>query len=164
MRMITMLTVLLLALPLMAQAECTSCGGDSSEGKMGCKCPSFTHYDGGANLVGVRVEATGESRAVDELHLLLRDMRMRVVADIELTGPHSGDQEWDYVLEVPEGALKMAVLVNNSNSNVAMTFLRITGIMDDGSAFMYFEQECPGVVIGQGGCPRMVLFNGGGKE
>lgn len=161
MRMLLTLLVLLLALPLMAQAECTSCGGNRSESSMGCKCPSFTHYTGTAELTGLRIEAEGVSTASDEMHLLLRDVKMRKVADITLDGPHNGKQEYDYEITMPGTDFEMAVLVNNTNKDVKMTFLRITGVMSDGSEFVYFEQECPGVVIGQGGCPRMILFDGG---
>jgi hypothetical protein len=164
MRNMLAILLLLMALPLLAQAECTSCGGDRSEAAQSCKCPSFTHYTGTANLTGVRVEAEGVSKAADQLHLLLRDTKMRVAADITLTGPHNGKQEYDATLDVPGGGLEMGVLVNNSSVNVKLTHLRITGILDDGTEFIYFEQSCPGVTIGQGGCPRMVLFDGGKTE
>ena len=128
---------------------------------MGCKCPSFTHYTGTANLVGVRVEAEGVSNATDQLHLLLRDAKMHVVADIVLQGPHNGKQEYDYELALPAADLEMAVLSNQTSTNVKLTNLRITGVLDDGTEFLYFEKECPGIVISQAGCPRMVLFEGG---
>lgn len=161
MRLLLTVMVLMLALPLLAQAECTSCGGDRSEGSMGCKCPSFTHYTGTANLTGVRVEAEGVSNAADQLHLLLRDAKMHKVAEITLAGPHNGKQAYDYELAMPGADLEMGVLVNSTSANVKLTHLTITGILDDGTEFVYFEQSCPGVTIGQGGCPRMVLYDGG---
>jgi hypothetical protein len=164
MRMMLVLLALVIALPLMAQAECTSCGGDRSEGSHSCKCPSFTHYSGTANITGVRVEATGVGAAKDDLHLLLRDVKMHTVADITLAGPLNGKQEYDSILALSGTDLEMAVLVNSSNANVKLTHLRIIGVLDDGSEFVYFEQECPGVTVGQGGCPRMVLFDGGKGE
>ncbi len=161
MRMLIALLILLLALPLLAQAECTSCGGDRGAESMGCKCPSFTHYTGTAKLNGLRVVAEGVSTAGDEMHLWLRDVKMRKVGDITLTGPHNGKQEYDCLIDMPAADFEMAVLVNNTTKNVKLTHLTITGVLSDGTEFVYFEQACPGVTIGQGGCPRMILFDGG---
>lgn len=154
------LCFVILAIPLLAWAQCTNCPG-SDKGAARCACNEFHRYHGSAELTSLHVMIKAESDCVKGFALAMRNDRGRMVCEIPLTGPHSGDQAFDLQLKAPCSAetIRQAVLINNTSNSVKITYMKITGQLTDGE-FVFFEKECPGVVIGAKGCARMVLFEG----
>jgi hypothetical protein len=149
-----------LLVPLMAWAVCTDCAGKSDHGT-GCSCSVFKRYDGEAQLRGITITFKAESDCASGFMLLIRNDRMRKLAEIPLAGPHHGEQTLSFDLDsvAPARSVRMAVLVNQTQKDVKISYLKIVGQLTDGE-FTYFEKACPGVVIGNGGCPRMALYEG----
>jgi hypothetical protein len=156
---LTVFCFIMLAIPLLAWAECTDCPGSGGEAR--CSCSEFHRYQGSAELKSFHVIIKAESSCAKGLKLALRNDRGRKVCEIALDGPHAGEQTFDMQLETPCPAMsiRQAVLINSTSNDVKITYMKVTGILSDGE-FMYFEKECPGVVIGGQGCPRMVLYEG----
>lgn len=151
---------LALLVPLMAWAVCTDCAGKDDHGT-GCACSDFKRYDGEEQLRGFTITFKAESDCATGFVLLIRNDRMRKIAEIPLAGPHHGEQTLDFDLAsaAPASSVRMAVLVNQTQKDVKISYLKIVGHFTDGD-FTYFEKACPGVVIGNGGCPRMALYAG----
>ena len=151
---------IMLAIPLLAWAECTDCPG-SGKGEARCSCSEFHRYQGSAELQAFHVVIKAESNCAKGFALAFRNDRGRKVCELALNGPHAGEQAFDLHLEttVPAASIRQAVLINSTSNDVKITYMKVTGILSDGE-FVYFEKECPGVVIGAQGCPRMVLYEG----
>lgn len=152
----TLFLLLVFAVPLFAWAECTDCPDAAKER---CSCSEFHRYTGDAQLAGINVSIKAESASTDDLTLLIRDDYGHKVAMIPLTGPHNGEHVYSFKLttDVAASSIRQAVLVNNSDNDVKISYMLLTGIITGGE-FVYFEKECPGVVIGANGCQRMVLY------
>lgn len=91
--------------------------------------------------------------------LKLRNNMMQTIADVELVGPLNGYYSMEYVFEEPIRAdsIREAVLINNTEDPVTLTWLQVVGLMECWT-WTYIDHSCPGLVLGPGGCPRMVLF------
>jgi hypothetical protein len=154
------LILVVLAFPLLAWAECTDCPGSGKDHSR-CSCSEFHRYRGNAELNSFHVVIKAESSCATGFTLLFRDERGRRAREIALNGPHAGEQSYDVLIEnpIPAMAIRQAVLINNTSNDVKITYMKITGGLSDGD-FVFFEKECPGVVIGPKGCPRMVLYEG----
>lgn len=151
---------IMLVIPLIAWAECTDCPG-SGKGEARCACSEFHRYKGNADLNAFHVAIKAESSCAKGFSLLFRDDRGRKVWELALDGPHAGEQSYEVKLAAsfPAASIRQAVLINNTANDVKITYMKVTGGLSDGE-FVYFEKECPGVVIGAKGCPRMVLYEG----
>ncbi len=138
-----------------AQPSCdTSCA-------MPCACDEWNAYCGCGMLTGlcINLQAACNDGTAAPVYLVLRDSRMNELATIELGAPIDGYYQMTYTFDEPLDATAPteALLLNDSDDTVTLEWLQVTGLMQCGS-FTYFDHACPGVVIGQGGCPRMVLF------
>lgn len=151
---------IMLAIPLLAWAECTDCPG-SGKGEARCSCSEFHRYKGSAELSSFHVVIKAESSCAKGFSLLFRDDRGRRAMEVALDGPHAGELTYEVrlVAPIPAASIRQAVLINHTANDVKITYMKVTGGLSDGE-FVYFEKECPGVVIGANGCPRMVLYEG----
>jgi hypothetical protein len=96
---------------------------------------------------------------VGPLNLLIRDGNYDEVVTIELAGPIEGyyTMQYTFVEPLPADTLIEAVLINETDDPVTLTWLQVYGTFNCGG-WTYIDHTCPGAVIGPGGCPRMVLF------
>jgi hypothetical protein len=145
-------------------SSCGKCGGTPSCGEScakPCACSEWNTYCGCGMLTSVciNLEASCCDGAAGPVYLVLRDKRMNTLASIELAGPLEGYYQISYDFETPLDATAPveALLLNDSEDTLTLQWLKVTGLLECGS-FTYFDHACPGVVIGQGGCPRMVLY------
>ena len=93
------------------------------------------------------------------IKLQLRDGGYKTVAVVELAGPIEGYYTMTYTFDEPVRAdsLVEAVIINDTEDPVTLTWFGVVGNFECGS-YTYFDKSCPGIVVGPGGCPRMVLF------
>jgi hypothetical protein len=126
-----------------------------------CACDEWNTYCGCGSLTGlcISLRAACNDGTAAPVFLVLRDSRMNELATIELSAPIEGYYQTTYTFEEPLDATAPveALLLNDNEDTVTLEWLSVTGLLQCGS-FTYFDHACPGVVIGQGGCPRMVLF------
>jgi len=95
------------------------------------------------------------------LKLLLRDRSLHKVVEIELAGPVDCYYNMTYTFDkpVPASSLGEAVLINATDDPATITSLRIVG-MDSCFSWTFVDHTCPGVLLGTGGCTRMVIYGG----
>jgi len=188
MRKLLMVAVLLVFIPALAyaghchcQPKCQPCckqdictrpactdpcgvcdtGCDSGCG-MPCACMEWYPYCGCGNVTGLCISLTADccDGTAGPLKLLLRDGSYDEIVTIELAGPVEGYYSMEYTFETPVSAdsLVEAVLINDTDDPVTLTWMRVYGMLDYCCGWTYMDHVCPGAVIGPGGCPRMVLF------
>jgi len=161
--------VLLLVLPMAAHAQCgvsaapvaPACGECDDDCAKPCACLEWHAYCGCEMVEGlcISLEADCCDGTEGPLWLLIRDGDFKDVVMIELVGPIDGFYNMMYEFEEPVRAdtLFEAVIINKTEDPVTLKWFSVYGF---GKCFdwTYFDFSCPGIVIGPGGCPRMVLF------
>jgi len=161
------LSLMLLALvliPLAATAECDClAGGDDDGGGHSCVNGEWHQPRGDTVVTELTIIVEADSPAAEgrTLELQLRDAILRTIDYVDLAGPHSGRHTYSYEFQEPLPAcdLKQAVLVNDSDVTIEMSYFKVVGKLTDGDDWLYFEKSCPGVVIGEQGCPRLLLYD-----
>lgn len=130
---------------------------------MPCACMAWETYCGCAmlNSLCISLEAACNDGTAGPLKLVLHDNNYDDIATIELAGPIDGYYTTNYTFDTPIRAdsVREAVLINDTDDPVTLTWLQVWGSFGDCcGGWTYIDHTCPGVVIGPGGCPRMVLF------
>ena len=146
---------------------CGTCGkcGEVSSCNTGCAapcaCTEWNEYCGCGTLTGlcISLRAACHDGTAVPIYLVLRDRQMNELATVELGAPINGYYNMTYTFDEPLDATAPveALLLNDNEDTVTLEWLQVIGLMQCNS-FTYFDYSCPGVVIGKGGCPRMVLF------
>ena len=95
------------------------------------------------------------------MKLLLRDQSLHKLVEIELAGPIDCYYNMTYTFDTPVAASSLgeAVLINETDDPTTVTSLRLVG-MDACFSWTYIDHTCPGVVVGPGGCKRVVVYGG----
>jgi hypothetical protein len=126
-----------------------------------CACFDWVPYCGCemVNSLCISLEAACEAGTAGPIKLQLRDRDFKTVAVVELAGPIEGYYTMTYTFAEPVRAdsLVEAVIINETEDPVTLTWFNVVGNFECGS-YTYFDKSCPGILIGPGGCPRMVLF------
>jgi len=150
--------------PCCVQETCTAAPCDmgcASSCAMPCACMAWDSYCGCEMVTGlcISMETDYCDGTVGPLSLLIRDGNYDEIVTIELAGPIEGYYTMQYTFAEPLRAdtLVEAVLINETEDPVTLTWLQVYGIFNCGG-WTYIDHTCPGAVIGPGGCPRMVLF------
>jgi len=127
-----------------------------------CACMDWEQYCGCEMLTGlcISMEAACNDGTAGPLKLLLRDNNYDDIVTIELAGPIDGYYTTNYTFDTPIRAdsVREAVLMNDTDDPVTLTWLMVWGNFGNCGGWTFIDHTCPGVVIGPGGCPRMVLF------
>ena len=127
-----------------------------------CACMEWHDYCGCEMVTGlcISLEADCCDGTEGPLWLLIRDGDFKDVVMIELAGPIEGYYTMMYEFDEPVRAdtLVEAVIINKTDDPVTMMWFNVYGMFGCCGGWDYFDFSCPGVVIGPGGCPRMVLF------
>jgi hypothetical protein len=153
-----------------AKPACSKCGQKSCSGGCGqsscssgcakpCACTEWNQYCGCEMLSSLCISLQACDGTAGPLMLKLRDTSFKTIADIELAGPIDGYYNYTYTFAepIPASSLQEAVIINSTDDAATLTWFSVFGNFDCGG-FSYFDYSCPGVVVGPGGCPRMVLF------
>lgn len=154
----------LVLIPLAALAECDCLAGDDGGGgKHSCVNGEWNRPSSDALVTELTIIVEAESAAAEgrTLELQLRNATLRTIDYVDLAGPHEGRHTYTYVFEEPLPAcdLKQAVLVNGADVMIHMKYLKVVGKLEGGRDWQYFEKSCPGVVVGEQGCPRLLLYD-----
>lgn len=127
-----------------------------------CACMEWEQYCGCEMLTDLCISLQTDwcDNTAGPLKLLLRDNAYDDIVTIELAGPIEGYYTMNYTFEEPIRAdsVREAVLINDTDDPVTLTWLMVWGNFGNCGGWTYIDHTCPGVVIGPGGCPRMVLF------
>jgi hypothetical protein len=142
---------------------CNSCNSCAPACTQPCACMAWEPYCGCAmlNSLCISMEAACNDGTAGPLKLLLRDNNYDDIVTIELAGPIDGYYTMNYTFDAPIRAdsVREAVLMNDTDDPVTLTWLQVWGNFGECyGGWTYIDHTCPGVVIGPGGCPRMVLF------
>lgn len=141
----------------------TGCNAGCDMGcAMPCACMEWEPYCGCGMVTGLCISMQTDwcDGTAGPLKLLLRDGNYDDIVTIEMAGPVEGYYTMQYTFETPVSAdsLVEAVLINDTDDPVTLSWLQVYGMFDYCGGWTYIDHTCPGAVIGPGGCPRMVLF------
>jgi hypothetical protein len=152
------------------QSKCNSCGQSSCSGGSSCgaasscakpcACQAWQDYCGCGTVSSLCISITACEGTAGPLKLQLRNPANETVVVVELPGPIEGYYNYTYTFETPVDAalLAEATLINDTEDPATLTSLRVVGM--DGYCFnwVYVDHTCPGVLVGPGGCKRMVIY------
>lgn len=149
--------------PCCEQVTCTqpACDPCGTPCEPPCACTDWMQYCGCEMLTSLCISLATDpcDGTAGPLMLLLRDTDYDEIVTIELAGPIEGyyTMQYEFAEPIRADSLQEAVLINETEDAVTLTWLQVYGIFDCGG-WTYIDHTCPGAVIGPGGCVRMVLF------
>jgi len=122
-----------------------------------CTAPFWEPYNGDALVSELTVQLTAKTVVTedDKFFLKLLGAKDKALGYIKLTIPEdeTGVVIYEFAEPIPAKAIREIELFSTELS-VNMTWMQVTGELD-GEEYVFFDHECPGVVIGPGGCKRM---------
>jgi hypothetical protein len=141
----------------LAAAALMFCGAALAQEPNPCSAPFWEPYDGDALVAGLTVSLRANTVVTedDTFFLKLLGAKDKTLGYIKLTIPEdeTGVVVYEFAEPIAAKAIREIELFSPELS-VNMTWMRVTGELD-GEEYVFFDHECPGVVIGPGGCKRM---------
>ncbi len=122
-----------------------------------CSAPFWFEYTGDGLVGELTVELRAATDVVhkDNYFLKLLDKDGKAIGYIKLLAKSGEEFTTVYDFEEPISAASIRkVELFSLQKDVDMQWMRVSGKVGD-ETYVFFDHECPGMVIGPGGCKRM---------